>query len=76
MLTFEELNLQHCRWPVADSETGQPLFCGKRAADGFPYCAEHALRAYCKPMTPLLRRLAAVVAEDKMRKIATGASGT
>jgi hypothetical protein len=73
MLAFEELNLQDCRWPVADSEAGQPLFCGKRAADGFPYCAEHALLAYPKPMTPLLRSLAAMVAEHKMRKIGTKA---
>jgi len=71
MLTFEELKLLSCRWPSGESADGQPLFCGKKASDGCPYCAEHALLAYRKPPSILRFSLAALVADRKLRWVAT-----
>lgn len=71
MLTFEELKLLDCRWPAGESADGKPLFCGERASEGYPYCEEHALLAYRKPPSRVLCSLAAVVADRKLRWVAT-----
>jgi GcrA cell cycle regulator len=53
---FEGLEPHHCRWPVG--EPGKPGFgfCGHSRAEGLPYCAGHAQRAYVpiavKPRPP------------------------
>jgi len=71
MPTFKNLKLQVCRWPVGESADGQPLFCGERASNGCPYCAAHALLAYPKPPSTLVFTLAALLADRKLRWVAT-----
>jgi hypothetical protein len=71
MVTFEELKLLSCRWPSGESADGQPLFCGEKACDGCPYCADHASLAYRKPPSTLRRSLAALVADRELRWVAT-----
>jgi hypothetical protein len=53
MLTFEELGRDACRWPMAEFDRGEFLFCGaaieaRTIAPGLacPYCETHALAAY------------------------------
>jgi len=47
MLTMEELSHGDCRWPVAEFDRGEFLFCGEPATrDGCPYYQVHWLLAY------------------------------
>jgi GcrA cell cycle regulator len=48
MLTFEELGQDACRWPVAEFDRGEFLFCGEPAAKSgsCPYCRGHMALAY------------------------------
>lgn len=43
-----ELNAVTCRWPIGDPKDSDFHFCGKKAAPGKPYCAEHAQIAYVR----------------------------
>jgi hypothetical protein len=56
---FEELKPRDCRWPEAEFDRGDFLFCGEPVTrDGCPYCREHMAMAY-KPrrdMRPILAR--------------------
>jgi len=46
MLVIEELHDGACRWPVAEFDRGEFLFCGEPATrDGCPYCQVHWLLA-------------------------------
>jgi hypothetical protein len=54
MLAFEELKISDCRWPVAESDHGEILFCGEAAVSGCPYCAAHEAIAY-RPVTAEFR---------------------
>lgn len=38
-----------CKWPVGDPRDPEFKFCGRVSAEGLPYCAEHARRAYQPP---------------------------
>ncbi len=63
MLVIEELHDEACRWPVAEFDRGEFLFCGEPTvnSDGCPYCREHMALAY-KPrrlMKPPVARLEA-----------------
>ena len=48
-VTFAELQLHHCRWPIG--EPGQPGFgfCGCRRTDDRPYCEVHNAKALGQP---------------------------
>ncbi|MGO9238300.1 MAG: GcrA family cell cycle regulator [Methylocella sp.] len=62
MLTFEELSHGDCRWPMAEFDRGEFLFCGEpMTRDGCAYCGEHMALAY-KPhrvLRPPVTRLEA-----------------
>jgi hypothetical protein len=46
MLLIEELHDGACRWPVAEFNRGEFLFCGEPVTrDGCPYCQVHWLLA-------------------------------
>jgi GcrA cell cycle regulator len=38
-----------CKWPIGDPRQPDFHFCGRASAEGLPYCAEHARRAYQPP---------------------------
>jgi GcrA cell cycle regulator len=38
-----------CRWPIGDPQQSDFHFCGKKKADGLPYCEFHARRAFQPP---------------------------
>ena len=38
-----------CKWPIGDPRDPAFQFCGRNSAEGLPYCAEHARRAYQAP---------------------------
>jgi GcrA cell cycle regulator len=44
--TVLTLGRHMCKWPIGDPSTAEFTFCGRRAADERPYCAEHAKLAY------------------------------
>ena len=49
MLTFEELSRGDCRWPMAEFDRGEFLFCGEPAPaqpGSYPSCREHMALAY------------------------------
>jgi len=35
-----------CRFPVGKNPNGSHVFCGERAVEGQPYCAEHCRIAF------------------------------
>lgn len=56
VLTLRE---RMCKWPIGNPGDETFRFCGRKAGDGVPYCAEHARKAY-QP---------AHVKRDRMRKL-------
>lgn len=47
---FGELRPEHCRWPLWGMERpAEFAFCGCPKAEGRPYCAGHAARAFLPP---------------------------
>jgi GcrA cell cycle regulator len=38
-----------CKWPIGDPRHADFHFCGRASAEGLPYCADHARRAYQPP---------------------------
>ncbi len=38
-----------CKWPIGDPRNPDFHFCGRASAEGLPYCAQHAQRAYQPP---------------------------
>ncbi len=38
-----------CKWPIGDPRDADFHFCGRASAEGLPYCADHARRAYQPP---------------------------
>jgi len=78
MLTFEELSYGDCRWPMAEFDRGEFLFCGEPAAKSgsCPYCREHMALAYksrraVKP--PVARQVAHESARQELIAIAAAA---
>jgi hypothetical protein len=69
MLVIEELHDGACRWPVAEFDRGEFLFCGEPATrDGCPYCQVHWLLAY-KPSAARKRwPVARLVAHESARR--------
>jgi GcrA cell cycle regulator len=49
--TVLTLGRHMCKWPIGDPSTSEFTFCGRRATDERPYCAEHAKLAY-QPQAP------------------------
>jgi GcrA cell cycle regulator len=49
--TVLTLGRHMCKWPIGDPSTSEFTFCGRRASDERPYCAEHAKLAY-QPQAP------------------------
>lgn len=47
-VSIEQLERQHCRWPLGGASEGY-RYCGIRKVSGLPYCEEHARRAYQAP---------------------------
>ncbi len=76
MLVIEELHDGACRWPVAEFDRGEFLFCGAPVTrDGCPYCQVHRLLAY-KPhqavKSPVTRLEAHESARRELIAIAAG----
>ena len=44
--TVLTLGAHMCKWPIGDPATDNFTFCGRRADQDGPYCAEHARVAY------------------------------
>lgn len=44
--TVLTLGAHMCKWPIGDPSSDEFTFCGRRAAEGIPYCTEHAKVAY------------------------------
>jgi GcrA cell cycle regulator len=44
--TILTLNDRMCKWPIGDPRVAGFHFCGKGVLVGFPYCNEHAVKAY------------------------------
>jgi GcrA cell cycle regulator len=56
-VSFDDLEANHCRWPVGETQNALPtfpIFCGLDRMPGSSYCQGHRARAY----TPLRQRLA------------------
>ena len=51
ILTLKE---QMCRWPIGDPVESDFHFCGRKSAQGMPYCEHHARIAY-QPLQPRRR---------------------
>lgn len=41
LVTFQDLDEPHCRWPIGDPKRGPFGFCGAERAEWGPYCAKH-----------------------------------
>lgn len=56
--TVESLLPDDCRWPIGDPQHRDFHFCGKRRADGDPYCAAHMREGFqvARPRLPKLPR--------------------
>ena len=46
VFTLTDLSAATCRWPIGDPQEAEFHFCGKSAAPGIPYCADHSQLAY------------------------------
>lgn len=49
VLALEHLRHDQCRFPIGNPKEAGFGFCGRKAADGRPYCAEHCAVAYIRP---------------------------
>jgi hypothetical protein len=67
MLVIEELHDGACRWPVAEFDRGEFLFCGEQVADGCPYYQVHWLLAY-KPRRAVKSPVARLEARESVRQ--------
>jgi hypothetical protein len=74
MKVFEELKADDCRWPLAEFDRGEFLFCGDAIAErhiapgvSCPYCATHAGAAY-KSSRPAGRTIAKLEAAEGQRQ--------
>jgi GcrA cell cycle regulator len=47
--TVLTLGAHMCKWPIGDPSSDDFTFCGRRAVDEGPYCADHARVAYAPP---------------------------
>jgi GcrA cell cycle regulator len=47
--TVLTLGAHMCKWPIGDPTSQDFTFCGRRAVDDGPYCADHARLAYAPP---------------------------
>jgi len=47
--TVLTLGRHMCKWPTGDPSSDDFTFCGRRAVDEQPYCADHARVAYQPP---------------------------
>ena len=45
-VTVRTLKPSHCRWPFGDPKLPGFHFCGRRKAEGHPYCSHHAVFAF------------------------------
>lgn len=45
-MTVLTLKERMCKWPIGNPGEENFRFCGRKAADGVPYCAEHSRKAY------------------------------
>lgn len=46
LVTVMNVKDSMCKWPIGDPADPNFSFCGRKAADGSPYCAEHAKVAF------------------------------
>lgn len=49
LVTFEDLEGHHCRWPIGDPRSSELRFCGEAKVIGLPYCHQCATTAYKQP---------------------------
>jgi len=47
--TVLTLGAHMCKWPIGDPSSRDFTFCGRRASEERPYCADHARLAYQPP---------------------------
>ena len=43
---LEDLNDEHCRWPLGEKMQPASLFCGRKSLEKFSYCKLHVLYAF------------------------------
>lgn len=55
-VTLLDLTERMCKWPIGHPGDDDFHFCGKPAAPGMPYCAEHCAMAYQAQTTRRDRR--------------------
>jgi hypothetical protein len=69
MLVIEDLRDGACRWPVAEFDRNEYLYCGDATRDkACPYCREHAALAYHNPH-PVGRRRTVAMQADRRKLI-------
>ena len=56
-----------CKWPIGDPADPAFSFCGRKAADGSPYCAHHAKMAF----QPARKRDRRASEENQIRRLAS-----
>jgi len=44
--TLEDLNEDHCRWPLGEKMKPATFFCGRKTLEKFSYCKLHVLYAF------------------------------
>ena len=44
--SLENLNDDHCRWPLGEKIEPASFFCGRKSMEKFPYCKLHLLYAF------------------------------
>lgn len=49
LVTFDQLEGHHCRWPIGDPRSSELRFCGEAKVIGLPYCPQCATTAYKQP---------------------------
>jgi GcrA cell cycle regulator len=77
MVSFDDLENHHCRWPVGDPRTDAFRFCGETKVIGLPYCAHCAEHAYvnARPSNLPVQRDFKIVAPGDTKKQETAVSG-
>lgn len=77
MVSFDDLENHHCRWPVGDPRTDAFRFCGETKVIGLPYCEHCAEHAYvnARPSNLPAQRDFKVVAPEGARREETAVSG-
>ncbi len=64
--TLQELEEDHCRWPIGDPQIPDFRFCGRQKIPGLSYCSDHQKCAYVSPPKPTRTQVMPVRDNSKM----------